>query len=70
MLLQVYSSKYIISNEFPFPYYVKHCISIGATKIKEEKINIYRDVHTPKTNICLIKLLFCNEISFLLQNLS
>lgn len=68
MLLQVYSSKYIISNEFPFPYYVKHCISIGATKIKKEEI--YRDVHTSKINICLIKLLFCYEISFLLQKLS
>lgn len=69
MLLQVYSSKYILSNEFPFPYYVKHCTSTGATK-KKEKISIYRDVHTSKINICLIKLLFCNEISFLLQKLS
>lgn len=70
MLLQVYSSKYIISSQFIFPYYVKHCISIGSTKIKKEKINIHRDVHTSKINICLIKLLFCNEISFLLQKLS
>lgn len=37
---------------------------------KKEKINIYRDVHTSKINICFINLLFCNEISFLLQKLS